>query len=247
MNLKVLSYNIHKGFSTLPFDFVLEEIKKSILLVNADIIFLQEVVGENIKKSKKVKNWPDLSQFEFLADTVWKHYAYGKNAVYSTGHHGNAILSKYPIEAFENFNVSKIRLEKRGILYSKVKIPELNKSLHLFCLHFGLFEKGRILQAQDLCNLMIQKDIDEPTIVAGDFNDWKQTISNVLEKKVHLQDAYLLKHGKPAKTFPSLYPILKLDRIYFKNLQMKDCRVMNGKIWKELSDHCPLYAEFKLD
>jgi endonuclease/exonuclease/phosphatase family metal-dependent hydrolase len=247
MNLKVLSYNIHKGFSTLPFDFVLEEIKKSIQLVNADIVFLQEVVGENVKKSQKIKNWPEESQFEFLADTVWKHYAYGKNAVYSSGHHGNAILSKYPIESFENFNISKTPLEKRGILYSKIKLPGLNKNLHLFCLHFGLFEKGRILQAKDLCELILKKDIDEPTIVAGDFNDWKHTIADILEKKVNLQDAYMMKHGKAAKTFPSLYPILKLDRIYFKHLEMKDCHVMNGRLWKELSDHCPLYAVFKID
>ncbi len=37
------------------------------------------------------------SQFAFLADEIWPHFAYGKNAIYSAGHHGNAILSKHPI------------------------------------------------------------------------------------------------------------------------------------------------------
>jgi len=35
-------------------------------------------------------------QHEFLAHESWLHHAYGKNSVYDSGHHGNAILSRYP-------------------------------------------------------------------------------------------------------------------------------------------------------
>ncbi|SUG69289.1 Endonuclease/Exonuclease/ phosphatase family protein [Salmonella enterica subsp. enterica] len=31
------------------------------------------------------KNWPDTTHYEFLADTMWSDFAYGRNAVYPEG------------------------------------------------------------------------------------------------------------------------------------------------------------------
>ena len=53
-----------------------------------------------------IENWPDTTHYEFLADTMWSDFAYGRNAVYPQGHHGNAVLSRYPIEHYENRDVS---------------------------------------------------------------------------------------------------------------------------------------------
>lgn len=51
-SLKVLTYNIHKGFSATNLRFILHEIKSSLRHINADIVFLQEVQGERtIKQS----------------------------------------------------------------------------------------------------------------------------------------------------------------------------------------------------
>src|SRR5690348_17238860 len=101
-SLKVLTYNIHKGFSTTRLRFVLHDIKTAINTLNPDLIFLQEIQGEHIKRATRIKKWPELTQFEFLAEAFWPHHAYGKNAIYKSGHHGNAILSKYPVIAWEN-------------------------------------------------------------------------------------------------------------------------------------------------
>lgn len=53
-----------------------------------------------------IENWPDTTHYEFLADTMWSDYAYGRNAVYPEGHHGNAVLSRFPIEYYENRDIS---------------------------------------------------------------------------------------------------------------------------------------------
>ena len=37
---------------------------------------------------------------------MWSDYAYGRNAVYPEGHHGNAVLSRFPIEHYQNLDVS---------------------------------------------------------------------------------------------------------------------------------------------
>jgi endonuclease/exonuclease/phosphatase family metal-dependent hydrolase len=90
MILKVLSYNIHKGFDWNNKNYFLKEIKDFIKTLDVDIVFLQEVVGKNthLEKSGLID-----TQFEFLADELWPHYSYAHNAVYDHGHHGNLILS----------------------------------------------------------------------------------------------------------------------------------------------------------
>ena len=53
--------------------------------------------------------WPIFRRcriYEFLADTIWSQYAYGRNAVYDNGDHGNALLSKFPITHYENHDIS---------------------------------------------------------------------------------------------------------------------------------------------
>jgi len=82
LQFRLCSYNIHKGFSSLNNRFVLNEIRHAIRLLNSDIVLLQEVMGEDIHPDARRQD----NQFEFLADSVWSHHAYGKNAIYSKGH-----------------------------------------------------------------------------------------------------------------------------------------------------------------
>ena len=59
-------------------------------------------------------DWPVKPQHEFIADQVWREVAYGKNAVSQHGHHGNAVLSRFPIVAHENLDISAHAFESRG-------------------------------------------------------------------------------------------------------------------------------------
>jgi endonuclease/exonuclease/phosphatase family metal-dependent hydrolase len=244
-NINILSYNIHKGFNTSNVNYVLKNIKKSIQVVHADLVFLQEVIGHHINHTRHMNDWPTSAQFEYLADQTWPHYAYGKNAFYTEGHHGNAILSKYPIHFFENEDISFSKIERRGILHAEIKHGK--QSLHAFCIHLGLFEKDRKKQIQKLCN-RISKHVpeDSPMIIAGDFNDWKQTAGSMIEHELSMKEAFTETHGKHAKTFPSFFPFLPLDRIYYRNLVCKNAELLYGPFWKKQSDHLPITAEFEL-
>lgn len=97
-SFKVLTINIHKGFTAFNRRFILPELRDAVRTVSADIVCLQEVMGAHEVHPLHVENWPDTSHYEFLADTMWSDFAYGRNAVYPEGHHGNAVLSRYPIE-----------------------------------------------------------------------------------------------------------------------------------------------------
>src|SRR5687768_17641985 len=95
-------------------------------------------MGAHAGHASKINNWPAASQFEFLADEVWSHYAYGKNAILDTSHHGNAILSKYPFTAWANINVSLFQRASRSLLHGSLQIPGIVTRVHVLCVHFGL-------------------------------------------------------------------------------------------------------------
>lgn len=243
--IKVLSYNIHKGFSFGKKSFVLSEIKKAIRSVQADLVFLQEVLGQHDKYAKKIDSWPTLSQFEFLADEIWPHFAYGKNAVLEDRHHGNAILSKFPIQRWSNIDVSTNEFEHRGLLHAVIGTePEL----HCVCVHLGLLKRCRTVQIERLGRL-IQREAgkNEALLLAGDFNDWSLRATQSLAKSISAREAFQVTHGKHPRTFPSKFPLLQLDRIYFRSLRVRSATVLKGKPWSKLSDHAALFAEFEME
>ena len=248
MKLRVLTYNIHKGFSVFGREFTLHEIKKSLHETKADIVLLQEVVGENSEHQKNLKDWPLQTQFEFLADSVWTHHSYGKNAVFDKSHHGNAILSRFPIINEENLNISNNRWEQRGLLHCEIEIPELKKNLHLFNVHLDLSESGRKKQNTKIIERLskiIPKDL--PFLLGGDFNDWNHALHIQLMNEADLQESHVTLHKTVAKSFPSFFPTLALDRLYYRNLKVLKSETLRDSTWTQLSDHLPLLVEFDTD
>jgi len=215
--------------------------KEGILQSHADLVFLQEIIGKNEKHEQEQQDWPRETQFEFLADTVWTHFSYGKNATTSPGDHGNAILSKLPIEFSYNLDLSNSRLEQRGLLH--VKTAEFD----LFCTHLSLMNWTRRRQLRKIINyISSQVSPNRPFILAGDFNDWSQELHTPLETELGLKEAFLEFHGTSASTFPSAFPFLKLDRVYFRGFSVKSATLLHNHPWTELSDHLPLLVELEL-
>lgn len=244
MKLRVLSYNLHKGFDTLGRKFVLTQIRRAIRKTGADLVFLQEVVGEHATRPFEVDAYPLESQFEFLADTVWEHYRYGKNAATDVGHHGNALLSQFPIRRATNIDISTNRFERRGILHCTIPIPRSQTVLHALCVHLNLFERGRRKQLAALCERIARAVPKQaPLIVAGDFNDWRESAHDILAKHCGLVEAHVAVHGESARSFPSLRPVMRLDRVYVRGVRVDDAKVLKGAPWNKLSDHLALVVD----
>ncbi len=245
MKLRILSYNIHKGFTITNRDFILEEMRLALREMNADILFLQEVLGNHDDKKCKIPNWATAIQFEYLADTVWPHFAYGKNAIYPEGHHGNAILSKFPIVDWSNHVISTNRFEHRGLLKARIQIPQTGQEILLANTHLDLTQKGRNLQTKMLIQ-HLNRDRDLPWILVGDFNDWNKKVSPVIESELGAKEVFKSLHGRYPATFPSFRPLLSLDRIFTHKLTPLSAVALKDGHWKTLSDHLPLYVEIDL-
>ena len=243
--LSIATYNIHKGFSHFNRRVVLHELRERLRELNADIVFLQETQGEHTRHVERYHNYPCIAQHEFIAEEIWPHCAYGKNSVYEAGHHGNAILSRFPILQFLNKDVSAHRFERRGLLHCEIDLSG-SQRVHCLCVHFGLFAKGRREQTRMLIE-HVKNNIPAgmPLIIAGDFNDWRNQMSHTLEHELEVRDVFHLQGGRPARSFPAGLPVFRLDRIYVRGFSVLNSNVHVGGQWQRLSDHAALSTRLK--
>ncbi|MBI5659454.1 MAG: endonuclease/exonuclease/phosphatase family protein [Nitrosomonadales bacterium] len=236
--LHIATYNIHKGFSHFNRRVVLHELRDRLRELGADIVFLQEVQGERNTIARRHAGYPEQPQHEFLAHEMWPHCAYGMNAVYGNGHHGNAILSRYPITRWDNQDISAHRLESRGLLHCEIALPQAGRPLHCICVHFGLFKRWRGQQFGALVERIQQLiPADAPLVIAGDFNDWNNHASRLLAHELHLHEAFEASHGRVALSYPAGMALLRMDRIYVRGMEIQHSDV---HAWRRISDHAAL-------
>ena len=241
LEFSIVTYNIHKGLSPLNQRVVLHELRDSLRSLKADIVFLQEVIGAHSGKSLVHK------QYEFIAHDIWPHHAYGKNAVYAAGHHGNAILSRFQILNSINTDVSAHRFEQRGVLHCEISLAVGQPPVHCLCVHLGLFAKGRGIQFDALAKYVRQVvPVDAPLIIAGDFNDWRNHAQRIFSQQLGLHEAFESHSGQVARSFPARLPLFKLDRIYLRGLTVKHSAVHAHAPWDRISDHAALSAKLHL-
>lgn len=266
MKIRVATYNIHKGVSSIRSLPRVVALKKAIALFEADVVFLQEVQGRHDHNHAQFgdtldhMHWPGQAQHQYLAGES-HHAAYGMNAVYDHGHHGNALLSTYPIANAYNHDVSDHAYEQRGILHCVVQTPK--GDAHCYVVHLGLFEGGRARQADALIEaVQASAPKDAPVIIAGDFNDWRDTLSDKLRATLGVVEVFdqadagsaladlmrsLTGRGtRAARTFPAALPWFRLDRIYVRGFKVDSAEVLHGTLWAKLSDHAPIVANLTL-
>jgi endonuclease/exonuclease/phosphatase family metal-dependent hydrolase len=246
--------NIHKGLSPLNRRLVIHELRESLHGLDSDILFLQEVQGEHTRHHRRFADWPDVPQHEHIADGRYRDIVYGLNANHRHGHHGNAILSAFSVLNWTNRNVSHHRFERRGHLMARVEVPGWPRPLTLVCVHLGLLQRSRAMQIARLAEMLGEAIApDDPLVVAGDFNDWRvrsSGVSQTLFADLGLVEAFETLHGRPARTFPAVLPLLSLDRIYLRGLKVERAERLAGETrglsWRGMSDHAGLMVEFSL-
>lgn len=264
MKLRIATYNIHKGVSTLRSTPRVHALKQALASMEADVLFLQEVQGRHDKyQTKHADLWPEQAQYQYLAGESHQS-AYGMNAVYDHGHHGNALLSRFPILSSRNQDVSDHAYESRGILHCLVQTPVAN--VHCYVVHLGLFAGSRRRQTAALIDAVSTSAVnDAPVIIAGDFNDWTNDLSARLREALGVKEVFddtlpprgfgaylrtLSGRGPnilPARTFPAAMPWLRLDRVYVRGFHIDSAQVLHGAQWTRLSDHAPIIASLTLD
>lgn len=245
ITLRICSCNIHKGFSQLNRRMAIHEMRDCLDTLSPDICLLQEVQGQHLRHERRHANWPSQPQHQFLAGGGM-HSAYGANAAYDYGHHGNAVLSRFPITRSRNRDVTLHRLERRGILHCELALPG-GREVHALSIHLSLTERQRQRQLallSDYVDHCVPRNA--PLVIAGDFNDWRQSGHRWLCERLGLHEAFTELTGHPARSFPSAMPMLRLDRVYLRGFQIVSAAVHAGKPWSQVSDHAALSVQARL-
>jgi endonuclease/exonuclease/phosphatase family metal-dependent hydrolase len=130
------------------------------------------------------------------------------------------------------------------MLHCVLDVPRAPQ-LHAVCVHLGLRESDRQQQIERLLEL-ISRVIPSgaPLVVAGDFNDWRGR-SHLRLLRSSLEEIHASANGYPARTFPARWPLLRLDRIYVRNLRHRPLQLPR-RPWATLSDHAPLAGEVRI-
>lgn len=122
-----------------------------------------------------VENWPDTTHYEFLADTMWSDFAYGRNAVYPQGITVTLCCRAILLNIMKIAMCRSARVKTR-VLYCRIVPPMLSHPVHVMCVHLGLREAHRQAQLAMLAEWVNALPEGEPVVVAGDFNDWRQKL-----------------------------------------------------------------------
>ncbi|CAG4884554.1 putative metal-dependent hydrolase [Georgfuchsia toluolica] len=241
--IHIATCNIHKGFSQFNRNLAIHDLREQLRKLTPDIVFLQEVQGLHVQHSQRYANWPDQPQHEFIAEDIWADTAYGRNVVRDHRHHGNAILSRFPILSSHNQDVTHLRFERRGLLHSMIEVPGLAQPLHCVCVHLSLLGRSRQLQLDALANhIETVVPRQAPLIIAGDFNDWRNRAHDELAGRLGMIEAFSGHQRRPPRSFPAVLPMFRLDRIYVRGFLVRTVMVHSGRVWSRITDHAALSA-----
>ncbi|MTI53990.1 endonuclease/exonuclease/phosphatase family protein [Geosporobacter ferrireducens] len=228
--LKVMSFNIHHGRSKFG-AYNLNDVAKVIRDHNVDIVGLQEV-----DKSVYRSRFED--QIQKLAEELDMHYAYGSNIRILGAEYGNAILSKYPIESFENVILPGNRKEKRGLLMSKIRVEE--EEVNFLVTHLGLNREERKKQMQAIDQFI--RFLGNRVILVGDFNTTDSNIDFFNFKK-YLIDTAEVFENQYQHTYDGFVFKSRIDYIF----TTQDFRTMYYEVLDmDISDHFPVIAQLEL-
>lgn len=236
--MRLLSYNIHKGVGGRDRRYRLDRIIEVIEEENPDIICLQEVVCANRRCRHD-------DQAHLLADYFHAETRlFQMNVHYRQGGYGNAILSRWPVTSHHHVSLRMREKKPRGAQIAVIETPE--GPLHLVNWHLGLAERERRWQVLHLLeHRLFREAANLPTIVTGDFNDWRNSLANGafatrgLVQITHPMSLY--------RTFPAWMPVGSLDKAFCcEKIKPRHVRVVRNQLTRRASDHLPLVVDFHL-
>ncbi|GAB6034635.1 endonuclease/exonuclease/phosphatase family protein [Galenea microaerophila] len=215
---------------------------------------LQKTATEQLSPEKLQQLIPVLSHTPIhlyaLQEAVIQHpehsylnlpYAMSCNMQGKTQHYGVITASNYQMQCIEQFLTQRRELgllTHKSALLTAHFLPD-QTPLYLLNLHAMIFVPYVFFKKELQRLLSLISDLENPLIVAGDFNTWSQKRSQLLDdclEQYQLQKAPIEtpQHIKSIHHHP-------LDHIYYRGLNLIQAQALNVP---QCSDHNPLIAQF---
>ncbi|WP_336293760.1 endonuclease/exonuclease/phosphatase family protein [Bartonella sp. CB169] len=231
-DLTVASYNVHKCVGVDKI-FNPTRIVRVITELQVDILALQEA-------DKRFGKRIGLIDLQLLkAETGLIPVPLNTTSPQSHGWHGNALfLRKGYIR--DILQVTLPGIEPRGAVIVELEME--TGLIRIIATHFGLLRHSRNQQTKMLLAL-IQKRPLMPTLLIGDFNEWRIGKGSSLNNFSPYFDSAL----GSVPSFPSRFPFLALDRVFaFPHQLVTNIKNHHSPLARIASDHLPIKAYINL-
>jgi endonuclease/exonuclease/phosphatase family metal-dependent hydrolase len=234
--MRLLTYNIHKGIGGSDRRYRIERILRVIEDEAPDLVCLQEV-DFNVSRSS-YHDQPTLLAQHLRATA----HVYQLNVQHRDGGYGNLLLSRWPIQRHHHVSLRLHWRKPRAAQLAIVDTPE--GPIQLVNWHLGLAEKERRWQVNHLLgHHHFLESSHLPTLIAGDYNDWRNTLARHAFDKHRFQQvtAPILRF----RSFPAFLPVASLDKVYYRgDVYVKHARIVHNRLSRKASDHLPLVMDF---
>jgi endonuclease/exonuclease/phosphatase family metal-dependent hydrolase len=236
--MRLLSYNIHKGIGGRDRLYRIERIIDVVEAEDPDLVCLQEV-DRHVRRTRHDDQPARLAQALRAVAS-----AYQLNVHLKGGGYGNLVLSRWPMRVAHHVSLRLRRRKPRGAQVVVVETPE--GPIQLVHWHLGLAEHERQWQAAHLLEHPHFRETSSlPSLVVGDFNDWRNTLAH----------GPLGRHGfhqvtaprTRFRSFPAAFAVLSLDKVFARGaVEVRHARVVHSPLARVASDHLPLVVDFQL-
>lgn len=232
--LKILSYNVHSCIGT---DRKLDpaRVAEVIARLSPDIIGLQELDAGRRRTG-------GADQAEIIASLLEMKVHFHAALHVAEERYGDAILTTLPMR-FVKGGMLPSHGEQRGALWVEVTVGD--KKVQVFNTHLGLPRRDRIQQMTTLLGpswIGNSNTKGTPQILIGDLNSIGRSAAYKQVAR-SMKDVQLDNGRKPQATFPSRFPLLRLDHILVSDdIDVLDAQVIADPLARKASDHLPLMA-----
>ncbi len=224
--LRLATWNIHMGVGR-DGKRDLARTAQVIQQISPDLIGLQEV-DNHIK--------PNGNDLETLEELTGMSAVAGPTMRRKTGDYGNALLTKLPIQTIERHDLSVKKSEPRGLLI--VHQDWFGEEVTVAVTHLGLRPSERRIQVLRLIDCLSTEN-QKPLILMGDFNEWLFWGRPMLWLHNHFGSI------QSPKTFPSRWPLFRLDHILANPPQCLSTKeTFQTPLSRVASDHLPVVANY---
>jgi endonuclease/exonuclease/phosphatase family metal-dependent hydrolase len=242
MELRLMTYNIHKCIGGVDRKYDPERIRGVIAGEQPDFVLLQEVDHFTHRSNRD-------RQVDLLGDLLgFRHRTWFPNVkVRAGGEYGNAILSRFPLTDTRNIDLTIPPKKRRSVLHARYRVRldrTHSRTVHVYNMHLGLAGYERKAQLRKFLSSepFIQLHPETPIIIAGDFND----VWGTLGPKI-LEPAGFRGVTRPMRTFPAWGPVRALDSIYVRGpVDILSCGRSDSPLSRRASDHLPLIATLRI-
>jgi endonuclease/exonuclease/phosphatase family metal-dependent hydrolase len=240
---RIMTYNVHRCVG-VDGKLDVTRIAKVIAGCRPDIVALQELDVGRARTG-------GVDQAHAIAQLLGMSFHFHPAFKVEEERYGDAILSASPIRLVKAGPLPgshAVRgLEPRGALWVKLEVD--GADLDVVNTHLGLVPHEQRAQAGALLghDWMGHADCTDPAILLGDFNATPRH-GAYRRLAARLRDAQNHGLARPAATFPSRLPMLRIDHVFVsRSVKVAHVHTPGGALVRTASDHLPLVVDFHIE